>query len=484
MRKLLTKYPLHTFLFIILICLFLFAHNYGQVEIFMMKRTLVAGTVFSICLFGIIYFFIRNRIKTGIICTLLLLLLFNYGVLYDALEALYFSGFWPFNNIHRYLIGFTFLASVIIIYLVHKKIAEGFGINYILNILVLILIIFNGIKIFNFYTKYHTPESAHNNIVVVNPNKQLPNLYYIILDGYANQHTLKKYYDYDNSDFINFLKTNQFFVADSSISNYYSTPPSLAATMNMDYLPQISGAEIRKHLLHNKFLSILKGHGYTLYNLQSGYSVTNGFSEVDSTIVINGPNEFERGILKFTIFRLDDLFGMIQHTRLKSQFEKLATISRIQKKQRFIFVHIVAPHPPFVFNSQGKHVYNDKHSDNSWEPKKNYVEQLMYVNKIMKTFISQIITNDKSGVIILQSDHGPWIQSQDEDAVFEARSMILNAMRYPGRKDTIFNRSVSSVNTFRFFIKEYIDSSFTLLKDSAAGREEIMMNRLFIDRTK
>ncbi|MBI2721829.1 MAG: sulfatase-like hydrolase/transferase [Bacteroidetes bacterium] len=329
-----------------------------------------------------------------------------------------------------------------------------------------------------------TPLANNDKVTSVITTDSLPNLYFIILDGYANQHILKEQYNYDNSEFMGFLKNKRFFIADSSIANYYSTPPSLAATLNMEYLPVLSGAQIRALVLNNKILSVLKNNGYTLYNLQSGYSVTNGFSQIDSTIVINGPNEFERGILKFTIFRLDDLLGMIQHLRLKSQFEKLTDVANIKNNKKFTFVHIVAPHPPFVFNSKGEHVYNDKHSDNSWEPKKNYIEQLKYVNKKVEPFISQIIKNDPSGIIILQSDHGPWIQSKNEKEVFEARSMILNAVRYPGINNSTFKKSASSVNTFRFFIKQYIDSTFKLLKDSAAGKEYILQNRLFIDRVK
>ncbi len=484
MRKFLDTFPLHTFLFIFFICFFLYAQNPEQIQLFMMKRTLLIGSLLSLLLFGSVYFFLRNKVKSGIISTLILLLLFNYGILYDVLELLYFSNFWPFKNIHRYLTGIVAILSIAIVWVISKKVETGYKINYFLNLLVSLLLIFNVSKILYFNGKQQYVENDSGKITRGINNTKLPNLYYIILDGYANEHILKKHYNFDNSDFTGFLKNNGFYVADSAISNYYSTHPSVASTLNMDYLPKTTNDHWRERILDNKFFKVLKNNGYTLYRLQSGYSVTSGFYDVDSTVTINGPNEFERGILKFTIFRLDDLFGMIQYARLKSQFEKLDEVAEISKAQRFVFVHIVAPHPPFVFNSKGEHVYNQKHSDNSWEPKSNYVGQLIYVNKIIKTFISQIIGNDKSGVIIVQSDHGPWVQSPDEKVVFESRSMILNAVRYPSLNDSLFNIKMSSVNTFRFFTKHFIDPSVKLLNDSAAGKEEITTNRLFLDRTR
>src|SRR6185436_14158359 len=99
---------------------------------------------------------------------------------------------------------------------------------------------------------------------------------------------LKKHYNFDNSDFTGFLKNNGFFIADSAISNYYSTHPSVCSTLNMDYLPKTTNDHWRERILDNKFFKVLKNNGYTLYRLQSGYSVTSGFYDVDSTITING----------------------------------------------------------------------------------------------------------------------------------------------------------------------------------------------------
>lgn len=220
---------------------------------------------------------------------------------------------------------------------------------------------------------------------------ELPDLYFIMLDGYANQHILKKYYLFDNSFFLDQLKSYGFYIADSSTSNYYSTLPSLAATLNMGYLQL--GSDYSLRLKNNVVFAKLKQLGYTIINLESGYSVTENFSNCDSTISIHSPNEFERSLMKFTILRLDDLFGILHYKRLINQVNCLREINK-QSKQTFYFIHIVAPHPPYVFDENGRHLYSSKTHHNSWEPKDKYVQQLKYFNKVVQDFVLQIKNNN------------------------------------------------------------------------------------------
>ena len=53
---------------------------------------------------------------------------------------------------------------------------------------------------------------------------QFPDIYYIILDGYAHFDTLRNIYGYDNSLFYDFLEKNGFYIPDNSLSNYLLSP--------------------------------------------------------------------------------------------------------------------------------------------------------------------------------------------------------------------------------------------------------------------
>ncbi len=484
MRNFLHQYPLHSFLLTFFMSFFLFAQNTELIQLFMMKRTFIVGTIIALMIFCLVYFFIREKTKSGIITTLILFALFYYGVVYDFLEGLYYKGFWPFHNIHRYTIILILLYSISVVWFVNKKIIFGNKINYFLNILITSLLLFNVSKIIYkkavfIESKKYFKEEHH---VVSNAN--FPNIYYMVLDGYANQQVLKKYYGFDNSEFINFLKQKHFFVADSSFSNYYSTSPSLSSTLNMEYHNEKINENYLEKIRTNKVLDVLKRRGYKTYRLQSGYAVTSGLSQIDSVITISAPNEFERSILKYSICRLDDLFGFIPFYRLKSQIANLHSVVNLQfNGPKFVFIHIVAPHPPYVFDEYGNRSFSKKNGDNSWEPKSNYVSQLKYFNGVTKKFINYTLNKDKNSVFILQSDHGPWITSQNPNEVFHARSMILNAMYF---KDTLqykmLYKTISSVNTFRAVFKAHLDSSVTLINDKESGKKDLLNSHVFKDK--
>jgi hypothetical protein len=483
MRNLLNRYPVHSFLFVFFLSLFLYRHNPEHVNLRMMYRTVVVGTLAAALLFGIFYFIYRRRIKAGVVTTVFMLLLFNYGVMYDFLEYLYYRGYWPLKNIHRYLLVISLVICVLMFFLVKRKVKEGVRLNFFLNVLLILLTSFNGVSLLLMKKSSGAPGlvARAESEFAADTSRNTPGVFYILLDGYANGHVLKKYYGYDNSGFLDFLKEKGFAIADSSFSNYYSTVPSLSSTFNLNYLDTGENSYLSR-LRNNYLFSELKQQGYKIYNLQSGYSVSSWFTNNDSMIGIRTPNEFERSILKFTIFRLDDLFGVIQYNRLKSQFEKLPSLASLSRRKKFVFVHLVAPHPPYVFDEHGNHVLNSKNHDNSWEPRENYIRQLKFVNSQIAAFVSQIILSNPNDAVVIQSDHGPWIQDADPARVFEARSMILNAIRFPGKENALPNRSISSVNTFRLFFKTYFDSAYPLLPDAPAGKDRLMKSILFNDR--
>lgn len=64
----------------------------------------------------------------------------------------------------------------------------------------------------------------------------------------------------------------------------------------------------------------------------------------------------------------------------------------------------------------------------AWEPKNNYLQQLKFISKQVMDFIELLLADAKrQPVIILQSDHGSFIQDKDPLNVYNARSRILNA---------------------------------------------------------
>ena len=84
---------------------------------------------------------------------------------------------------------------------------------------------------------------------------------------------------------------------------------------------------------------------------------------------------------------------------------------------KFVFAHIVAPHPPFVVSSTGQARSPDRPFDASdgdqfqgsqAEYVQGYGDQVIYLNSRLLPLVHRIIEASRGGaVIILQGDHGP-----------------------------------------------------------------------------
>lgn len=488
LRTILQKYPLHTLLLIPFLSIFLFANNVESIAFFMLKRTLIFGFVLTIILLGIFYLiFFKNIVKSAVLTSIILILFFNYGIIYDYLEGLYYKGYWPFKNIHRYLFILYLCIYLLLIILFLRTKRKFISVNYAFNLIILLLTFWNSILlIYRLNNLDITNKETGFNYSIERNDTILhkPDIYFIVLDGYANQNVLKKYYNFDNSFFLNFLRNNNFHVLDSCFSNYYNTSLSLSSTLNIKYFSNdeiLQPHLVMNQLRNNKVFREFKNNGYKIIQLKSGYSVTSYFNDTDSIIEINAPNEFERAILKFTMFRLDDILGQIPYLRLKSQFDILNNWEVSKNKPSFNFIHIVCPHPPYVFNSNGERCYKSNFTDNSWEPKENYIEQLSFVNKQVEKFISNILSQYKNSnsepVIILLSDHGPYLRMTNKEDVFETRSKILFAIKTPGlNKIPDFK---TSVNTFPYIFNNYFNYNIEYLNDSLAGENFFKNSTLF-----
>ena len=71
-------------------------------------------------------------------------------------------------------------------------------------------------------------------------NENLPDVYYIILDEYPNNESLKKFYEFDNNKFLISLEDSGFYVIENSFSNYPMTIQSLSSSLNMEYLDRLT----------------------------------------------------------------------------------------------------------------------------------------------------------------------------------------------------------------------------------------------------
>ena len=143
---------------------------------------------------------------------------------------------------------------------------------------------------------------------------------------------------------------------------------------------------------------------------------------------------------------------------------------------KFVFDHIVAPHPPFVFDRTGNPVDPDypysfidpyKQRGDISESRNGYLDQLMFINQEILTTVDGILANSNiPPIIILQADHGPGFfldNNSIENSCLYERFSILNAYYLPGVERNSVPMDLSPVNSFRFIFNQYFQTKLEIL---------------------
>jgi hypothetical protein len=356
-----------------------------------------------------------------------------------------------------------------------------------LNMVALTLVIFpiGQIVWYQFEIRDAPSVSAESPVAEVAGPK--PDIYYIILDSYTRADTLELAYEYDNSLFLGRLEEMGFNVAECGMSNYVRTEPSLASSLNMTYLsedldPRIAPKSQARTPLwnlirNNAVMDYVESHGYKTVAFATGFPWSEWdhadlFLEADP--LRSGLTAFEGLLLETTAYRIaedEELINMreigFNRYRDRTQFvlDTLPTLADMDLgAPKFVFAHLIIPHPPFVFSENGSRTdavsyLNEKAQYSAEKYAAGYVMQLTFINRAMTRIVQEIIAQSATPpIIIIQGDHGPWLQPKDR------RLTILNAYYLPGHADAISER-ITPVNTFRMVFNLYLGGDFELLPD-------------------
>jgi len=490
MKKLLV---IHPFLFAIFPILFLISHNIGQMVSFfeaLMPTTIILGFTFLLLLSSGMIF--KDNKKAGIVVSISLILFFSYGHVFNVIQG------WEIGNFvigrHRYLLltwGTLFTCSA---YFTIKTRRDLHNLTNILNVVALSLVVISliNIGVYEFKTRgiwqdnSRSAEDRETNTTDLG-NAATPDIYYIILDGYASSSTLKEIYDYDNHEFNDYLTEKGFYVASESRSNYAFTYLSLASSLNMEYINYLSsvvGVDSKdmkvpvQMIKDNKVMNFLKSRGYKSINFCSGWEPTNRNRYADLNIMCVGWSEFSMVLIRTTMLRVleRNLLEDPGRARVLCIFSKLSEAHRIEGP-KFVFSHILSPHPPYLFGANGEPVPATKFemSGGIWRQKENYLNQLIFVNKKVKIVVDEILSkSDVPPIIILQADHGSastfpdsnWPDRPTEKMLKEGMR-IFNAYYLPPNSNDFLYDSITPVNTFRLVFNYYFDANYELLDDQS-----------------
>ncbi len=230
-----------------------------------------------------------------------------------------------------------------------------------------------------------------------NKIKDKKNVYILLYESYANTETLK-HYGYDNSEQINFLENNNFKIYNGT---YSSGGWSIASTSR---ILEVSG-NLEKHgryyLSGNAFgLDVFKENGYKTIGLFKSpyffgsYPITwdeyypkDNVSEIGGKTILQAIYE---GYFRFDIF--DDNYNYDKYLELKKKYLSLSPVE------------------PRLFYTHNKYPGHSQDSGKCLENENQiYFEGMKKANVEMKNDINNINNIDPDSIIVLVSDHGPYL---------------------------------------------------------------------------
>ncbi len=313
----------------------------------------------------------------------------------------------------------------------------------------------------------------------------LPDIYYIVLDGYARADVLERHYGFDNRGFLSGLQDRGFIVSDASSSNYYWTFLSLSSSLNFDYVQNLlDGTAATSHnraaayelIRRNAAADFLRRRGYRVVHVQSTWGATRTNPYADEEISCRGGlfgDEFLRAVAEASWLKVMHARASLDLARChNSNFDSLEALGAAPGP-KFVFAHVLLPHHPYLFDHTGR-VLREANLSNQfefqkrlWERKHEYLEQLQYVNaRMLRALESILARSSPSPVIIVQSDHGPQLVDElTEEERMRVRFANLAAYHLPGAPPELMPADGSPVNLFRRLFNHYFDAGLELVPD-------------------
>ena len=488
---------IHPLLFAVYPILFLYSHNLGEAAF---QDTLIPFAItvgFTMSAWVVLGLVLKNWKKSGIIVSLFLVLFFSYGYFRTPLKCkelvLLMSSVW----ILLFIFGSFYTAK-------SKK--DFTTATMVLNVVACILIVLPMINIAIYLFGNSGKFGHNNNSMVLQTDLQstikeqsYPDIYFIILDAYAREDILREIYDYDNSEFLNFLRQKGFYIADRSFSNYCQTGLSIGSCFNLSYLDWLvkqigqdcKDREPLEEIIKNSFvITYLRKHGYKIVAFSSDRFEV----DLDNADVYLKPeksvNLFDNAVMNMTplpdIMVARKKYNEFDKFRQKILFtlDNLGKVAGTFQSPKFVFAHVEIPHPPFVFGPNGEprnteiRLYDHDGSDlirpgrlSLEEYRRYYIDQIIFINGRMQKVINEILDSSKRPpIIMILGDHGPrsmtdW-ENMEKTNVHECMSN-LNAYYLPENGDKLLYPEITMVNSFRVILHHYFGESCALLPDKS-----------------
>jgi hypothetical protein len=312
------------------------------------------------------------------------------------------------------------------------------------------------------------------------PAGTLPNVYYVVLDGYARDDVVRTLFpDDDASAFNDTMAELGFKIDPGATANYPQTDQSVPSTLDQALIldertPVGQVRQDRSRMLKgaNETVASFRELGYHYVQTDGRRHDALGCDQAlaDGCLGPSGADggvslgQVERSLVELTpvgpivlgggiidqegadIWPADVVDGLIGDAWLTGD------------RPIFVYAHIIAPHPPYVRDGECDDIDPVGNLGEGWGPEHlpYYHDQLRCLRTELSQSLQRLVEADPAAIVLVQSDHGPGFgldlsRPLDNwtDEMLRTRFGAFRSWRMPEACFPTDEAASSLVNTFR-----------------------------------
>lgn len=450
-------------------------------------RVVLAALAVVAAVYAPAWLLLRDARKAALATLAFLALYFAYGDIHAALTRKWVGA----AQGHWALVMMNAAALAWLLRWLARSRRSLVNLTALLNVIALGVLVYPVGRLGWYYAAHSMPAAPAVELASAAAPHPLPDIYYIVLDHYGDHLTLERHFGLDNRPFYEALERRGFFVARESFANYPRTAPSLASSLNLNYLDDLAAAgadssdwrPMFERLRASVVSRFLRARGYRHVHLGTWWWPTaeNPAADDSRNVWHRIPYPFARLLTERTLARpLAEATGWTaldvrrqQWAREHWKFDELERLAG-EPGPKFVFAHVLVPHDPFVFGAEGEFLSVEDVAARSLE--RNYREQVLFVNQRLERFLDRALAASPPPILILQADEGPpparyrregrrfrWQTASA--AEIRHKTAILNALYLPGFPRERLWPAMTPVNTFRLVLDYYFEARIAPLED-------------------
>lgn len=469
--RFLSRLPLHPVLFAAYAVLFLYAQNLSEVLLIDAAAPIARGVLAASAVWLVMALVFRSASRGAVVASSIVIAFFAYGHVSTSVTDLRLDD-------RTQLAIWALVIIVALIYAVRAKMSVP-RMTSGLNAIAIVLVLFATSTI----VPYEMARGARSSSLpreTVNAGtdiKATPDIYFLVFDRYGSADAIRRRFGLTDNDLYGWLEDRGFQIPAVSHAAYRATDFSLASTLNMTYLDELTEdvgrvssdrTPARKLLQEHEVGRFLKSQGYTYYHVGTWFGPTASNPMADQNLSLAASSEFENVLRDTTVLpALDRVQGIVSVEPTFRDRHREGTLFQFRQVHRlstapspkFVFAHILLPHDPYVFRADGTPL--PEAEAKAGREKDLYADHIEFVNSQIRGVVEDLLSGPEESdpIVILQADEGP-LACRSVDCVattpeyFGIRFGILNAMYLPG-VDRDLPQTFTSVNTFRMVFSEY-----------------------------